>query len=119
MAASDTHGVSESGNERRRLRRVMSRIPARFEAGGLRGHGHIKNMHKQGLFLRTSLLPAPGTEVRVLFQNREGRKVEVEGTVRWTTDQLGPQKEGKSGFGVKLEAPSPDYLEFFESILLQ
>ena len=55
-----------NGIERRRLRRVMKRIPAAFEAGRLRGKGHIKNISKEGLFLRTNALPEAGASVRVV-----------------------------------------------------
>ncbi len=106
-----------SGIERRRLRRVMKRIPAAFEAGKLRGKGHIKNISKEGLFLRTSVLPAAGTAVRVVFHDRHGSKVEVRGTVRWTTEQLPPQEQAKPGFGVYIEPRNDEFNEFFEHIL--
>ncbi len=48
------------GKERRRLKRVVKRIPIRFSAGGLRGQGHIKNLTKEGLYIRSHLLPEPG-----------------------------------------------------------
>jgi hypothetical protein len=71
--------------ERRKLRRVLKRIPAAFEAGQLRGKGHIKNVSKEGLFLRSAVLPPVGEDVRVIFHDRTGTKIEVRGTVRWTT----------------------------------
>ena len=40
--------VPPGGKERRKLKRVVKRIPIRFETGGLRGQGHIKNLSKEG-----------------------------------------------------------------------
>ncbi len=109
--------ATPSGIERRRLRRVMKRIPAAFEAGKLRGKGHIKNISKEGLFVRTSVLPSAGTPVRIVFHDRHGSKVEVHGTVRWSTAQLPPAEKAKPGFGVYIEPGNEEFSEFFEHIL--
>jgi hypothetical protein len=95
----------------------MKRIPAAFEAGKLRGKGHIKNISKEGLFLRSNTLPAPGASVRIVFHDRHGSKVEVRGTVRWTTEQLPPEEKAKPGFGVYIERGNDEFDEFFENIL--
>jgi hypothetical protein len=104
--------------ERRKLRRILKRIPAAFESGSLRGKGHIKNVSKEGLFLRSSVLPPVGTEVRVIFPARNGSKIEVHGMVRWTTDQLPPAEKAKPGFGVYIPRGNEEFDEFFEQILL-
>ena len=104
--------------ERRRLRRILKRIPASFEAGTLRGKGHIKNVSKEGLFLRTNALPTAGAEVRVLFPDRNGTKIEVRGLVRWTTNQLPPGEKAKPGFGVYIPRGNEEFDEFFAQILL-
>ena len=102
--------------ERRRLRRIMKRIPAAFESASIRSRGHIKNVTKNGLFVRADQLPQPNERVRVVFHDRNGSKVEVRGEVRWTTDQM--PKASKAGFGMVIESPTPEFLEFFEQILL-
>ena len=104
--------------ERRKLRRILKRIPAAFEAGKLRGKGHIKNVSKEGLFLRTSVLPALGDDVRVIFHDRTGSKIEVRGTVRWTTKQLPREEQAKPGFGLHIPRGNEDFDEFFGQILL-
>ena len=104
--------------ERRKLRRVLKRIPAAFEAGQLRGKGHIKNVSKEGLFLRTSMLPSVGDDVRVIFHDRTGSKIEVRGTVRWTTQQLPKADKAKPGFGVHIPRGNEAFDEFFGQILL-
>ncbi len=104
--------------ERRKLRRILKRIPAAFEAGQLRGKGHIKNVSKEGLFLRTNVLPAVGDDVRVIFHDRTGSKIEVRGTVRWTTQQLPIAEQAKPGFGLHIPRGNEDFDEFFGQILL-
>jgi hypothetical protein len=104
--------------ERRKLRRILKRIPAAFEAGMLRGKGHVKNVSKEGLFVRSSVLPPVGSDVRVIFHDRNGSKIEVRGTVRWTTDQLASDEKAKPGFGVYIPRGNEDFDEFFGQILL-
>jgi hypothetical protein len=106
------------GVERRKLRRILKRIPAAFEAGKLRGKGHIKNVSKEGLFVRSDVLPERGGEVRVLFHDRNGEKIEVRGLVRWTTKQLPAGTKAKSGFGVFVPPDNQEFRDFFEQILL-
>jgi hypothetical protein len=109
--------ADQTGIERRRLRRILKRIPAAFEAGKLRGKGHIKNVSKEGLFVRTNALPVTGAPVRVVFHDRHGSKIEVRGTVRWTTAQLPPEEKAKPGFGVYIPRGNEAFDEFFEQIL--
>ena len=104
--------------ERRRLKRAVKRIPARYQSEGLIGKGHIKNVTQEGLFLRTDRLPSPGAQVRVIFEPKNGPKVEVSGTVRWTTGQLQPTADSAPGFGMQIENVTEEFLEFFENILL-
>jgi hypothetical protein len=120
-ASVDADGPQEMsdtlGSERRKLRRIVKRIPAAFEAGRIRSRGHIKNVTKVGLFVRCEELPTTGEKVRVVFHDRNGCKVEVRGEVRWTTEQL-RERTPKPGFGVHIDTPSPEFLDFYEQILL-
>ena len=104
--------------ERRRLKRSVKRIPARYQSEGLTGRGHIKNVTKEGLFLRTDRLPSPGAQIRVIFEPKNGPKVEVSGTVSWTTGQLPPSEDSPPGFGMQIEDGNEEFREFFEQILL-
>ncbi len=104
--------------ERRRLKRVVKRIPARYQCEGVIGKGHIKNVTQEGMFLRTDRLPAPGSRIRLVFEPEDGPKVEVSGTVRWTTGQLQATADTSSGFGMQIENVTEEFLEFFENILL-
>ncbi len=104
--------------ERRRLKRVVKRIPARYQCEGVIGKGHIKNVTQEGLFLRTDRLPSPGAPIRLVFEPEDGPKVEVSGTVRWTTGQLPRAADTSPGFGMQIENVTEEFLEFFENILL-
>ena len=99
------------------MHRILKRIPAAFEAGPLRGKGYIKNVSKKGLFIRSGVLPPVGSAVRVLFHDRNGSKIEIRGTVRWTTDQLPAGNKTKSGFSVYIPRDNEDFSEFLEQIL--
>jgi Tfp pilus assembly protein PilZ len=110
-------GVSQGKRERRSLHRAVKRIHVAFEAGNLRGKGHIKNVSKKGLFLRTAVLPPVGSDVRVIFPDRTGTKIEVRGKVRWTTAQLPATEKAKPGFGVQIVRDNQAFNEFFEQIL--
>ena len=107
------------GRERRRLRRYMKRIPARFQSQGVIGQGYVKNLSKGGLFLRTDRLPLPGAPVRVIIEPEAGDKIEISGVVRWTTAQLENASEATPGFGLQLDGDSAEYAEFFERTLLR
>lgn len=112
---------SAGGRERRKLKRVVARVPARFSTATVHGTGHVKNLCKEGLFLRADALPEPGEQVQVLILTRERVKIEVIGTVRWTTAQLPDTvqvEEGREGFGVHIESPSQEFREFFADLLL-
>jgi hypothetical protein len=104
--------------ERRRLlRRAIPSIRAAFEAGKLRGVGHVKNVSKEGLFLRSEILPQPGSEIRILFHDRSGNKIELHGTVRWTTAQLGQDADARPGFGIQFSKIDDVFRSFYEEIL--
>jgi uncharacterized protein (TIGR02266 family) len=108
-------GPPAGTRERRRLRRAFTRIPVLFQAGTLRGTGHIKNLTQEGMFIRTHILPAAGDNVHLTFTTPDGHKIEVEGVVRWTTDQM--DETCPLGFGVRLVRVDEEYLRFFEKIL--
>ncbi len=89
----------------------------RFATPTVRGGGTVRNLRKAGLFVATRLLPKPLENVRlgITLGNRE--KLELRGTVRWTSADR-PQSGRVSGFGVRLEPPTAAYLAFFESLVV-
>jgi hypothetical protein len=96
----------------------MDRIPARYASGAIRGQGYLRNLSKQGMFLRCDRLPQPRDEVRISIEHPGGGKLEVGGRVMWTTAELPDAAEVQPGFGVLVETGLEAYLEFFEGLLL-
>lgn len=103
--------------QERRVGRTVTRIAATFEAPSVQARGYIKNVSKEGLFLRTNTLPATGDPVSIIFVDRLNRKVEIYGTVRWTTAELASEVDAKPGFGMCIDRPGPEFLEFYEELL--
>jgi uncharacterized protein (TIGR02266 family) len=97
----------------------MKRIPVRFATNSVRASGHIKNLSKEGVFIRSNVLPMPGDTVTISFETPDGRKVETEGSVRWTTAQMADHEAAQPGFGVQFHRTGTDYQDFFTQILLR
>ena len=107
-----------SSGERRRLRRVVTRIYVSFRSPDVNGLGHIKNINKEGVFIRSFDLPPTGSNVRLVIELSDGPKVEVTGVVAWTTGQLPKGSKAEPGFGVKLDRCTDPYHDMLERILL-
>ncbi len=104
----------ERKHERISMTRKLKPIPATFETWSVRGEGHIGSLSQEGLFFATKDVPRVGEFVTVIFSDRSGSKIEVCGTVRSTTAQVGGVN---SGFGMELESLTDEYLEFYEGLL--
>jgi hypothetical protein len=103
--------VSASARARRRI--LTSRIPARFMAEGSEGVGHLKNISRTGLCVRSIDLPRPGVAIAVQFEAPStGELVNLRGEVRWSSDRLGSDTS-QAGFGVLLHEPPPEFRDFF------
>ncbi len=114
--------------ERRKHRRIrltgkLKPIPATFKTETVLGvlgtstkcgEGHIGSLGRDGLFFATEIVPTVGELVTVIISDRSGSKIEVCGTVRSTTTELGV---GNSGFGMQLESLTDEYQEFYEELL--
>lgn len=99
-----------------RAKEIETRIRARFEAPSVHARGYIKNVSRDGLFIRTDMLPATGDPVSITFVDQWDHKIEVYGTVGWTNTRLNPRVGTEPGFGVQLDRPGPEFLEFFEQL---
>lgn len=110
--------MPERKYKRVRLTRKMKPIRAAFKTDRVHGEGQIGSLSREGLFVATEELPGPGDFVTVIFSDRSGSKIEVCGTVCWTTAQLAPGKCSRPGFGMHLEFLSDEYREFYEELLV-
>ncbi len=105
--------------ERRRLKRFVERVSVHFQSGRLRGHGYVRNLSKEGLFIRSERLPEPGSPIHVQIETHDGQKIELGGVVRWTTAQLPQSRNVAGGFGVRLDGNPSTYRQLFEALLFE
>ena len=108
----------QTSSDRRRLRRYVQRLEAHFQSGRLRGLGHVRNLSKEGMFIGSERLPQPGAPIALTIETTDGEKIDLNGTVRWTTAQLPDASDSPPGFGVRFEGHSPAFRELFEALLL-
>ncbi len=109
----------QSSRDRRRLKRYVQPLEAHFQSGRLRGLGQVRNLSKEGMFIGCERLPQPGAPIALTIETAGGEKIDLNGTVRWTTAQLPSASDGPSGFGVRVEGRSAAYRELFEALLLR
>ena len=81
-------------------------------AEGAEGLGHLKNVSRSGICVRSDDLPRPGVAIALQFElPTTGALVDLRGEVRWSSDQLGPAGF-QSGFGVHVHGPPPQFRLF-------
>ena len=105
---------AKKSTRRQLRRRELKAIPAAFAAGSIKAKGHVSKLSRKGLFFATGRLPNPGATARVVFNDADGNKISVSGSVRWNTAQLPPKI---SGFGMQIDGATDEYLEFYEDLL--
>ncbi|MFQ5698111.1 MAG: PilZ domain-containing protein [Myxococcota bacterium] len=96
---------------RARARVKTERISVRFMADGAESVGYLKNVSRAGIFIRAQDLPRPGAAVALQFRSPSGVLVDLRGEVRWNTHGL--TAVASAGFGVAIQEPSREYVEFF------
>ena len=96
-----------------RQERAEVSLPATYVAGHAAGEGYVQNLSADGLSLRTPMLLKEGERVVITFSTPNGRKVEVEGSIRWITEVT----TALSGCGVRLSRFGDDYLVVVEDFL--
>ena len=99
--------MDQGGRARPRI--GISHISVRFVAEGNESTGMLRDVSRQGLYVRASHLPRPGAVIAVQFEGPFGDLVDVRGEVRWNTDSNGTRP---SGFGVLLHEPSREFRSF-------
>jgi len=107
-----------SDRDRRKLRRYIQRIPIRFTSGPIQGEGYLRNLSKQGMFIRADRLPEPRHDLQVVIDTPDGTKLELNCHVMWTTAELPDADNVAPGFGVSVLPGNDGFLEFYERLLL-
>ena len=98
-------------------KRKGERISAQFESDSIQGEGYLKNVSKSGLFVRSDQLPTRGETLKVRIERTFGDWVEVEGEVRWTTQDLDVDRPVRPGFGLRILKPTRDFKVFYRELL--
>lgn len=81
-------------------------------AEGTEGVGHLKNVSRAGMFVRSNDLPRPECSIAIQFDAPEtGVSINLRGEVRWTTDGNG--LAAGPGFGIQLHEPPREFTDFF------
>jgi uncharacterized protein (TIGR02266 family) len=64
----------------------------------------VHDLSENGLFLRTQRPAAPGSSLQIEFHDKQGRSIELEGTVVWVRRE--GEGHGPAGMGVAFHAVS-------------
>ena len=104
--------------DKRYSRRILSRVKVLFGPQAPDCLGFALNLSANGLYLSSTRVFPPPTELRFRLEPIGARAIEVCGRVRW--GQRVPQglvSVVKPGMGVKLDSPPGDYLDFFSRLV--
>lgn len=102
---------------KRKGKRQGERISVQFESDSTQGDGYLKNVSKAGVFVRSDQLPARGDMLKVRIERTFGDWVEVEGEVRWTTQDLDVDRPVRPGFGLRIPKPTRAFKLFYRELL--
>lgn len=99
---------------RARTRVEIAQIAVRFVAEGSESTGILRDVSRQGVYIRAGQIPRPGAVIAVQFEDPEGGLIDARGEVRWNVN---PQGDQPSGFGVIVYEPSRRFREFVDRAL--
>ena len=83
----------------------------RFVAEGSESTGVLRDVSRQGVYIRSSQIPRPGAVIAVQFEGGDGRLIDARGQVRWN---VSPRGDKPSGFGVIVHEPSQRFRDFVD-----
>ena len=93
--------------EPRRQTRVPCAVSILFQAGNVCGHAQLSDLTRDGVRVLSPPRPETGDGVRIRFETPEGQKVELSGSVVWST---------AAEFGVRIDQNNEAYLSFVETL---
>jgi hypothetical protein len=103
-------------SDARRRVRLAQPFRAEFTAGGTRGEGRVFDVSRGGLFVRSAMMLANGTEVEAALVGPTGVRISVQGVVRWNTAGLAYRPKGP-GFGIAVRRSGRDFQGLVERAL--
>lgn len=99
---------------RARTRVGIAQIAVRFVAEGSEATGVLLDVSRQGVYIRASQIPRPGSVIAVQFEDPDRGLIDARGEVRWNVSPNGDQP---SGFGVIVHEPSRRFRAFVDGAL--
>ncbi len=102
MSESESEG---SNHERRRQPRVPCTVSVLLQAGSVCGQAQLADLTPDGVCVLSALQPERGGAVSIRFETPEGQKVELTGSVAWST---------AAKFGLRIDKSNEAYLGLVE-----
>ncbi|HIG82616.1 MAG: PilZ domain-containing protein [Verrucomicrobiales bacterium] len=101
----------------RKIERVVVEYFVRFGVGGLHHVGLTMNLSSGGMFIKSRVVPSPGTKIEIEFALSDGYKALMGGMVVWIKDIPPEENDGlrARGMGVKTLSAPGEYQLFVEA----
>ena len=96
--------------------RLRAFVDVTYVAGNSRGEGRVEDVSRNGFFIRSTMLPADGSQIEAILKTNGGTLIAVEGRVCWNTASV-PSKLTQSGFGVYVSNHGAEYVGFVEGVI--
>ncbi|HWR96845.1 MAG TPA: PilZ domain-containing protein [Candidatus Methanoperedens sp.] len=104
--------------EKRVSKRILSRVKVHFGTQEPDGLGYALNLSAGGLYLSSTRIFPPRTDLRIRLAPVEGMPIDVRGQVRWGLRvPQGLLSVIRPGMGIRLESPPHDYLDYFSHLV--
>jgi len=104
--------------DKRLAKRIISRVKVLFGQQTPAALGFALNLSAAGLYLSSTRIFPPRTELRIRLEPYDTPAIELRGTVRW--GQRVPQAllmVVKPGMGIRFESPPREYIDYFAHLV--
>ncbi|MBI4687731.1 MAG: PilZ domain-containing protein [Nitrospirae bacterium] len=103
--------------ERRKTNRIIKRLEVKFHTG-IEKTAITSDLSEAGMFIRTNQGVAPGSIISIKLCLSNSQEIFLSGKViRSMRTMSGLIGETKSGMGIELVNPPPNYTDYVQSIL--
>ncbi len=103
---------------KRKFKRHNKRMEVRFSGGnGPVGHGFVKNMSEQGVFIRCRKPAPPGTNVDITATLPDGIRSRMKGVVRRSVRGTQSLSSNMDGMGLEVVAYDKMYSHFLHKVV--
>ena len=106
--------MKQMSQRKRRDHRIKRRFNAEFEVDENHKSGIAMNFSKVGLFLQTTTGAPLGRSIKIHLPLYKDHKITLSGKVVSKRSNNPLVTSVKSGIGIEIESPPPEYLQFIE-----